>query len=220
MKNPTKKSPPRSDKHRNAANHSAIRSEHGLDRLAIELDSLARKFLPNGVLRGTLSNQEDEIRNDAVILALRWFLRQDEQCGIPGGGEPLPAWHAPREIANALRFARLRYTDLMLKGALHTEPLDELNGGSTPHPSHLLPHEWPEPITRELLCRGIRLAAGLGRISHANASIARLVYLSGVPVSTVAACRGVHRSAVNQRLRRVNRVLREILEQIEIPPSA
>ena len=155
-----------------------------------------------------------------MILALQWFVRRREQTGIRCGGERQPTWHAPRELANALKYAKLRHLELVVKGAVRTEPLNEINGGTTPHPSDLLPHQCPEPIKREMLSQGIRMAVNSGRISHANACIARLVYVEAIPVSHVARQRGVHRTAINQRLWRIIPVLREVLEHVEVPSMA
>ena len=193
---------------------------HDLNNLAAELDGLARKALRDGVLQGPLAGQESAIRNDAVVLALQWFLQQTVSTKVPEGGPPDTPWHAPRAIAHALRFAKMRNARFILQGTRLLEPLAEFHGESTPHPSDLSPHDWPEPIARNVLCQGIRLAARSGRISHANASIARLVYLDGIPASHVAKRRGVHRSAIYQHLWRVEKVLPEILEYIEAPSMA
>jgi hypothetical protein len=206
----------RSDKSRKKTHITPKCSDQELDNLAAELEKLARKSLPDGVRQGIFSNQEGEIRNDAVILALQWYVRQREQ---PGRGSQ-QAWHAPREIANALKFVKLRYMKMLVKRAMPTEPLNEINGGNTPHPSDLVPCEWPENIKREILSQCIRIAVNTGRISHVNACIARLVYLEGFPVSRVSKQRGVHRTAINQRLWRIIPVLREVLEHIEVPSMA
>jgi len=204
-------------------NHSKITelafkyNEHELNNLASELDGLARKALPDGVLQGILAGQESAIRNDAVVLALQWFLRQIVSTDISQGGQPDMPWHAPRAIAHALRFAKMRNARFILKGTRLLESLEELHGESTPHPSDLLPHDWAEPIARKMLCQGIRLAARSGRISHVNASIARLVYLDGIPVSQVAKRRGVHRSAIYQQIWKVRDALSVVLEIIEVP---
>jgi hypothetical protein len=192
-------------------------NKQNLDDLAAELDCLARKSLRDGLLQGVLSGQEHEIRNDAVLLALQWYVRGGNPA-VPTNIEKLvPTWHAPRALAHALKIVKMRLARSLTKGALNTVPIDEANGGSTPHPSDLTPREWPEAITREVICRGIHLAAKCGRISHANACIARLVFLDDMPISQVAMHRGVHRSAVSQQIWRVMRVLPEVLETVEVP---
>lgn len=192
-------------------------NEQNLDDLAAELDCLARKSLRDGVLKGVLSGQEYEIRNDAVLLALQWFVRTSNPA-MPNNIEKLvPIWHAPRALAHALKIVKMRLARSLTKGTLETVLINETNGGSTPHPSDLTPKEWPAAIAREVLCRGIRLAAKSGLISQANACIARMVYLDDMPISQIAIRRGVHRSAVSQQIWKVKRVLPEILETIEFP---
>ena len=188
-----------------------------LDDLADELDALARKSLRDGVLKGTLSGQESEIRNEAVILALQWFVRNTDPAMPTNIEKPVPIWCAPRDLAHALKIVKMRLARSLTKGTLETVPINETNGGSTPHPSDLTPNEWPAAIAQEVLCRGISLAAKSGLISHANACIARLVFLDDMPISQVAIRRGVHRSAVSQQIWKVKRVLPEILETIEVP---
>ena len=188
-----------------------------LDDLADELDGLARKSLRDGVLKGPLSGQESEIRNEAVILALQWFVRDADPAMPTNIEKPVPIWYAPRALAHALKIVKMRLVRSLTKGTLETVPINETNGGSTPHPSDLTPKEWPAAIAQEVLCRGICLAAKSGLISHANACIARLVYLDDMPISQVAIRRGVHRSAVSQQIWKVKRVLPEILETIEVP---
>ena len=188
-----------------------------LDDLADELDGLARKSLRDGVLKGPLSGQESEIRNEAVILALQWFVRDADPAMPTNIEKPVPIWYAPRALAHALKIVKMRLARSLTKGTLETVPINETNGGSTPHPSDLTPKEWPAAIAQEVLCRGICLAAKSGLISHANACIARLVYLDDIPISQVAIRRGVHRSAVSQQIWKVKRVLPAILETIEVP---
>jgi hypothetical protein len=214
----TKKPGPRN--HSNITELAFNHTGHDLNNLAAELDGLARKALRDGVLQGILAGQESAIRNDAVVLALQWFLQQTVSTKVPEGGSPDTPWHAPRAIAHALKFAKMRNARFILRGTRLLEPLAEFLGESTPHPYDLSPHDWPEPIARNVLCQGIQLAARSGRISHANASIARLVYLDGIPASHVAKRRGVHRSAIYQHLWRVEKVLPEILEYIEAPSMA
>lgn len=192
-------------------------NEQNLDDLATELECLARKSLRDGVLNGPLAGQEDEIRNDAVLLALKWFINSSHPAVPTNIEKHVPTWHAPRALAHALKIVKMRLARSLTKGTLETVPINETNGGSTPHPSDLTPKEWPAAIAQEVLCRGISRAAKSGLISQANACIARLVYLDDIPISQVAIRRGVHRSAISQQIWKVKRVLPNILETVEVP---
>lgn len=191
-----------------------------LDQLGIELDTLARRALRDGVLPGILKGHEDEIRQEAVILALEWFFRPTHEPASAGGESTGSAWHAPRALAKALKIAKLRYAADLSKDAKRMEPLDQSNGGWALHPSDLLPHEWPESVTRDFIKRSIEVAAQIGRISRANARIGRLILVEKITVPEVAEKRGVNRSAIYQQLRRVLKALPTVIERIEAPPMA
>jgi len=66
------------------------------ESLASDLDQLAKGKLPDGCLDGVLKGQEPEIRQDAVLLALRWF----------GKCTNKEEWIPAASIAHALRFQR------------------------------------------------------------------------------------------------------------------
>ena len=181
------------------------------------MDALAHKFLRNGVLQGTLSGQEDEIRNDAVLLALEWFVKSSNPAITKASGAPRQPWHTPRALASALKVVKLRHARSLTKTMLDTEPLDEMNGGSIPHYSDIAQQDWPEVVKQEMLRRGINAAVVSGRISHANACIARLVLIKFMPVNQVAERRNVDRSAIYQHIWRVRDAMPEILEAVEVP---
>ena len=207
----------------NLSKNSKIASKcHGvdLDQLGIELDTLARRSLRDGVLRGILKGHEEEVRQDAILLALEWFFRPTNELETSEIEIPGSAWHAPRAMAKALKIAKLRYADSLSKSATLTQPINESNGGSTRHPSDLLPSEWPESVTQEFVRKGILVALKLGRISTANACVARLILLDQLPVPQVAKRLGVHRSAINQQRHRILKKLPAVFENMEAPPMA
>jgi hypothetical protein len=191
-----------------------------LDQLGIELDTLARRSLRDGVLPGILKWHEKEVRQDAIILALEWFFRPTNEPESSGKNSAGSAWHAPRAMAKALKIAKLRYCDSLSKNAKLTETINESNGGSTHHPSDFLPSEWPESVTQEFVSQGIQVALKMGRISPANACVARLILLDRLPVPQIAKRLGVHRSAINQQRRRILKSLPAVFDTIEVPPMA
>lgn len=217
MKKHTRVKPPRSTKYRKSFNQSPIRGGQDLNHLANEMHALAHKFLRDGVLQGTLSGQEGEIRNDAVLLALEWFVKSSNPMDMKASGAPRQPWHLPRALAAALKVVKLRHARLLTNAMLDTEPLNEMNGGSTPHYSDIAQQDWPEAVKQEVLRRGINAAVVSGRITHANACIARLVFIKYMPVSHVAERRNVDRSAIYQHLWRVRDAMPEILETVEVP---
>lgn len=191
-----------------------------LDQLGIELDTLARRSLRDGVFSGILQGHEEEVRQEATILALEWFFRPTKEPQKSVSKVEVPSWHAPRAMAKALKIAKLRYLTFLSKNAKLMEPINESNGGSVLHPSDLLPSEWPESVTQEFVQKGIEVAQKLGRISPANACIARLILLDRLPVPQIAKRLGVTRSAINQQRHRILKKLPAVFENIEAPPMA
>ena len=191
-----------------------------LDQFGLELDTLARISLRDGVLRGILQGHEEEVRQEAIILVLKWFFRHTTEPQTFKSEITQSVWHTPRALANALKIAKLRYLEYLSKDANLMEPLDEGNGGWVLHPSDLLPHEWPESVTLEFIQKGIQMAVKLGCISPANACIGSLILVEQMPVAEVAKRLGVHRSAVYQQLRRVLKALPAVIDNIDPPPMA
>lgn len=180
-------------------------AEHELNLIAEELKQLSRRFLRDNVLPGDLAGLEDDIRQDAILTAMRWYMRGARN-----------EWHAPRSMAAALRIQKLRYARKCGKeGSLRNKLEQQSDAPQYLHPHELQPWQWPAQSQVEFIRVGIRLAAKCGRISHANASIARLVYCDQVPASEVAQRLKVSRGAISQQLRRVRHALPEVLARIE-----
>ena len=75
-----------SGKSSNLSKNSKIVSKcNGVDlnQLGIELDTLARRSLRDGVLRGILKGHEEEVRQEAILLALEWFFRPTNELKPP-----------------------------------------------------------------------------------------------------------------------------------------
>ena len=181
-----------------------------LDQLANELDILTRKILRDEILRGPLAGREGEIRQDAILLALRWFVKPKDEL----------EWIAPRAIAHALRIVKMRHASSLSKKDKKLISLTGMNGGFVRHASDIQVHELPQPAIRELVDQAISAAVKSKRISQSNGCIAGLVLLDGMPVSQVAKRLGVHRSAVYQQLQRVRRALPAIIDTMEVPTCA
>ena len=198
-----------------SAGKSALENE--LDRVAAELNQLSRRFLRDNVLSGILSGLEDDIRQDAVLKAMEWYLKGTSGSKTDSKGKPENSWHAPRALSAALKFQKLRYVKSLSEESRRKKGFEDFTAGHCLHPFDLTPFEWPQPSVTEFIREGIEIAVRTGRISHANACVALLVYCEGVPATEVAKRRNVNRSAISQQLARVRHTLPEILETIEAP---
>jgi hypothetical protein len=183
-----------------------------LEQTAGELTDLARRRLPDGVLQGILHGHEADIRQNAILLALTWYLRGNFE--IPD--KPVEAWCAPRAIAGALR---------IIKRDTIKDLLDEteIRHGNAPmptticHPVMIRACDWPTPVMRDLCRQAIRIALRDRRISPLNAAVAEAVYVDGIQVLDLAARRKVHRSSIYQHLSRAQRHLTDVIESMEVP---
>jgi len=186
-------------------------SEESLDQVAEELSRLAHKRLPDRVLGGILTGQEDDIRQEAILLALTWYLRGDST----DPDLPVKAWLAPRAIAGALRIVKRDKLKLLLGEAEHQLEV--------PAPATLLTHpamipacDWPTDVMRSLCERALRIALHDGTISPLNAAVATAVYVDGIHVADLADRRGVHRSNIYQHLTRSRPHVQEVIKRLEV----
>src|SRR5690606_665265 len=142
-----------------------------LNRLADHLTSLAATRLRDGVLDGVLRGRETEIRQDAVLQVLGYYLR-DELARM--GGQPTAGsvWVPERSLAYALRINKLRLVRKLAREAHRTIPVDERNGGCCQHPQEMSSAQWPEESLKEMIREAIMIAARTGRISPQNACVA------------------------------------------------
>lgn len=186
-------------------------SEESLEKIAEELTDQARRRLPDGVLKGILTGNEEDIRQQAILLALTWYL-QGERIDPDN---PVDAWHAPRAIAGALRIIKRDTIKILLSNAeIHHQMLPM--PATTCHPVMIRACDWPTPIMRDLCRQAIRIALRDGKIRPLNAAIAEAVYVDGIQVRDLAKRRNVHRSSIYQQLSRVRRHLRVIIESIDV----
>lgn len=187
-------------------------SDDTLEQIAEELTDRAQQRLPDGVLQGILRGCEEDIRQEAILLALTWYLRgASDNCD-----ESTEAWHAPRAIAGALRIIKRDAIKDLLYEADKRHRIDPMPT-TTCHPVMVRACDWPTPVMRDLCRRAIRIALRDRRISPLNAAVAEAVYVDGIQVLDLAARRKVHRSSIYQHLSRAQRHLRDVIESMEVP---
>ena len=187
-------------------------SDDTLEQIAEELTDRARQRLPDGVLQGILRGSEEDIRQEAILLALRWYLRDD----CENRDKPVEAWHAARAIAGALRIIKRDAIKDLLDEADKRHRIDPMPTRIC-HPVMVRACDWPTPVMRDFCHQAIRIAVRDRRISPLNAAVAEAVYVDGIQVLDLAARRKVHRSSIYQHLSRAQRHLRDVIESMEVP---
>jgi len=175
-------------------------TQQDIDAVAAELDYLAKAKLKDGCLGGNLSGYEPDIRQTAILMALRWWLNQ--QHGKPGD------WIPKKSISYALRYSKLRHLERIERRAEYSYD-DHTDLRISEHPHRLHESDYPE---HSLLCMFetiLHKCLKKGSISNSNAVVARMVYFEGQTIETAASAMGRHPSAISQQLRRVRLAVRQ-----------
>jgi DNA-directed RNA polymerase specialized sigma24 family protein len=188
--------------------HEGKSHDHDLEAVAEELVELARARLPDHVMKGALIGCEDDIRQEAVLLALKWYIRQK----VGETAHERTCWNAAKAICAALRYCKLNAIKRHEKeqqarrlfGAIHSQSMDH---GSTSG-------EWSPAEIRELVEQSIQQALKDGLITHLNASIAIQIYVDGVTVKDLAHYLSRTTGAIHQHLTRVRQAIPEIIHSI------
>ena len=206
------RSKPQSTKKILTANRHPKCPDH-LDRVAEELVILAGNRLPNSVLRGILAGMEEDIRQDAVLLSLSWYLRQDGKSP----SDPKYRWHAPRAIAAALKIQKRDQMKSMKRKLEALQRASDEQTGMQDHPSRIRACDWSSSTMRLVIREAIVIALKQGRISLVNAAVGLGILIDGITAREMAQRRNVTRGAIYQHLSRVRQEMPDIIEGIEIP---
>ena len=197
----------------NIASKSDSDSKNKLDRVAEELSNIAKRRLPDGVLQGLLRGLEGDIRQDAILLSLSWYMRQNN--GAPD--QSVHPWLAPRAISAALRIQKQAYSTNRKRELEALQSVFESELDMDNHPIFASMSNWPSPAMKRVVIEAIRIAVSNEKISLLNASVALEVLVNYTPVSELAKNLGVHRSSIYQHLNRVRKVIPKIIDAIEVP---
>jgi DNA-directed RNA polymerase specialized sigma24 family protein len=192
----------------NTNSHEGKSHDHDLEAVAEELVKLSKARLSDHVMNGALKGCEDDIRQEAVLIALKWYIRH--RAGEPA--HERTCWNAAMNICAALRYCKLNTIERhereqqarRLLGALQSESTDHGTGTG----------EWSPTEIRELLERSIQQALKDGLITHLNASIAIQVYVDGVTVKELAESLSRTTGAIHQHLTRVRQAIPEIIHSM------
>ena len=167
-------------------------TDKNLELVATDLDYHAKSKLKDGYLGGTLSGHEADIRQDAVLMALRWWL------DYKGKTEE---WTSKRSISYALNFVKLQYAEKIKRRSECTYN-DQKDTRITEHPYLLHELDYPQQSLLQMFELILGKCLLNGTISKPNALIARMVYIEGKTIDAVAKTLGRHPSAISQQLRR------------------
>ena len=170
--------------------------------------------------RTRLPDEISEIRQEAVLIQLKWYLKQ-HGGSVAGGARKRQkrhrCWNFSSAAAHALKYAKLRYITRLATESRNHEPLTNANGGVCLHAVDQSLWSLPKAVRRAMALCGIRRAADRGLISVGNANVAKLVLEDQMSIKQVADQLGVTPGAIYQQLLRVGEVLPAVMEEIEVP---
>jgi hypothetical protein len=181
--------------------------EVDFESLASQLDLLAKGKLPDGCLDGVLRAHEPEIRQDAILLALRWF----------GKCTSKEEWNPAASIAYALRYIKLRYARRRSRCPEHVQLDDEVTPVSLILASPNTNPMSGRPHAAHMAIQAIHQATQGGRISTSNAAIVLMVLQDGQPVSSIAKKLKLTSGAIHYHINQVRAALPAIVANIEEP---
>lgn len=185
---------------------------------ADEIDAICRKRLPDGVIRGgILSGREPEIRQETLIMVLSGYLE-----GHPGyrsarqGGDPaIMRNEMQRCTAIALQICKKRMESKLTKSAAKHVPVTECHGGNCPHPSDWNTSDWPLSVRVCVVLRAADEAVRKKKLSPMNAGLLNMIVSEGMSVDEISVKIDVSSNAIYQQMRRVRKVLPEIIQNLE-----
>lgn len=200
-----------SKKHGKSTSHPL--NDPDIERTAKDLDTLARQRLPDGVFEGDLRGFEAEIRQDAILQALTWYLR----CLQDKAYLAKYPWIPARALAEALRVRKRDHLKGMDKNRKRSNDMPSVDDPTSLHPAMVRPCNWSASTIERVVAEAIQTALRRGQISSVNALIAMEVFVSGVSAKEMADRLRMHRSNVYQHLDRTKRITAEIIQRIEVP---
>jgi hypothetical protein len=192
---------------------SQLINKSQLDDIACELDSLARQRLPDKVLRGDLTGLEAEIRQDAILLALRWFLKHQNDLQH----RKIYPWNPIHAVAAALRISKREHLKEIRRDHDRRLSLPDYEGSVTVHPANFRQSDWSSTTILTLTQRAIWQAHLTRKITASNAAVALELLGGGISIADLAKRLGVHRSSIYQHLAKVKNQIPHIIDGMELP---
>jgi hypothetical protein len=190
-----------------------------LDQIANEVDMICRLRLRDGAIKyGPLAGMESAIRQQTLIKVIGGFLQRNPDYIKARKSDNESTVHAAMTkcVAIAMRYCKAQIAEELIDHLSGCTELNENNGGICQHPLLLNPSDWPTGVKASVVMISVSRAVSEGSLSAANAGIVDMVCVQGIRRSEVARMLGIKPPAVSQQLRRVKKVLPEVMERVEV----
>ncbi len=206
-------------KEKNSTTPGKLKSLHDLERIAVRMDVICRRRLPDGkILSGGLAGREPEIRQKAMVNALGGFIQKNRDYIEAVKMKDEDAIDAAIEKCAAiqLRYAKMQVASEVTLAAFRYIPFDFKKGGVCKHPSDLDPTDWPPDVKAKVVKECVHRAVIEGRLSVGNATIVDLLCNEELSVAQAACRLGITPEAIYQQLKRLKRVLPKTMDSVEV----
>ncbi len=194
---------------------------HGLEmfrQYADEIDAICRRRLPDCVImNGVLAGRESEIRQDAMLMLMSGFLIGNPRLAAAKKAKrpEAIAFEIERSTAIALSKCKKRLASKLAEAGSAYVQISERNGGECKHPSDREAHEWMADTKVRMVMNGVGIAVKEKQMSPDNAKLVTMIVKDGRTVVEVAAHFKVSTNAIYQRIRRVGRMMPELLSRLD-----
>jgi hypothetical protein len=183
-----------------------------LEKVATEINTIANKKFADGSLGRVLRGYESEIRQEAVIKVLRWYLKHHSEENDSDQSE----WSPESSLNYAIKWSCLDYIRKSKKKLMKTNELDNTMVVSVQHPRCVPECEWTGDQVQTVVREAISRALESGKISRSNARIANMIVNDGDTVVSISKRLGILPGAVYQQINRVKKAVFPILDDIDI----
>lgn len=185
---------------------------------AEEIDAICRRRLSDGViLVGVLAGRESEIRQNAMLMLMSGFLIGNPRLAAAKKAKrpEAVAFEIERSTAIALSKCKKRLASKLAKPGPAYVQISERNGGKCKHPYDREDHEWMPDTKVRMVMNGLKIAVTEKKLSPDNAELVTMIVKDGRTVAEVAAHFQVTSNAIYQRIRRVGKMMPELLSRLD-----
>ncbi|MEI8309408.1 MAG: hypothetical protein WCH98_01495 [Verrucomicrobiota bacterium] len=193
------------------------------DHLALRLDEVFKSRLPNGRYGGILTGCEEDVRQEACLLAISNYLAGNPGLMVATADRCLE--EIDRQIRKSVNGSiktafRALLKTLARHHALHdygADP-DTVRQANCDHPAQRrLLWELPFEVQRRIVLTCLRSAAAEKLLSARSADTAIAMVKMGLSQTAMAKKLGVTRQAINERIAPVRKLIAALVEAQEFP---